>query len=459
MTQNDADRVSLSTPTRTLRDDTLIAFLSDTHIGGDPGHDIFETPRELTELLEELSAHGGPVELVLSGDFFDFLEIGDVPNGENRASVTISRPEYRNLFNALRDFGAGQRVIYLPGNHDAEVWWNPAVQKTLREERLVDEFALSYAARFESVAERVIYCEHGNQFDPANIITDYEDPLDTPFGDHIVTDLTRGLVAAGRITRSLDLRDLNKVFPLVTIPEWVVGRFFYDLLGRVVTYLLLPLIVGYAAYWIVEYLLTVTQDGSASWLRTLLAEIATDASLLVIAFALFFLAVRRTAARAVSSVSSRLPGHRQGVRSPHVPEQEIRDLLRTDRRPPMNADLPGRKIDVFVSGHTHAPSLSEFRREKDDAVVVNSGCWLRQLQPIKAHFRSPPVFVPKFVQTHVRVYLGASGVRVELWEHPKPARVRLRVAERIAILGRLPAQPSEDAEPRIGVSRELQSVG
>jgi UDP-2,3-diacylglucosamine pyrophosphatase LpxH len=70
-------------------------------------------------LLEELSAHGGLVELVLSGDFFDFLEIGDMLNGENRASVTISRPEYRKLFNALRDFAAGQRVINLPGNHDA----------------------------------------------------------------------------------------------------------------------------------------------------------------------------------------------------------------------------------------------------------------------------------------------------------------------------------------------------
>jgi hypothetical protein len=123
----------------------------------------------------------------------------------------------------------------------------------------------------------------------------------------------------------------------------------------------------------------------------------------------------------------------------------------------MNADLPGREIDVFLSGHTHAPSLSEIRREKDDAVVVNSGCWLRQLQPIKAHFREPPVFVPKFVQTHVRVSLSDSSVRVELWEHPKPARVRLRVAERIAILARLPAQPAEDASPRLRASGELQS--
>jgi UDP-2,3-diacylglucosamine pyrophosphatase LpxH len=167
---------------RTLQDHTLIVFLSDTHIGGDEGHDIFESPEELTALLEELSAHGAPVELVLAGDFFDFLEIGEVPNAENRASVTMSRPEYRKLISALRTFtaGEGHRVIYLPGNHDAEVWWNPAIQTTLREEGLVEDFALSYAASFESVPEQVVYCEHGNKFDPANTIRDYEDPLDTP---------------------------------------------------------------------------------------------------------------------------------------------------------------------------------------------------------------------------------------------------------------------------------------
>jgi UDP-2,3-diacylglucosamine pyrophosphatase LpxH len=445
MTQSTRDRPSPPARTRVLRDDTLITFLSDTHIGGDEGHDIFESPEELTALLEELSTHGDSVELVLSGDFFDLLEIGDLPDGENRAAVTISRPEYRTLFSALRAFarGEGHRVIYLAGNHDAEVWWNPAVQKTLRKERLVDEFALSYAARFESVPKRVIYCEHGNQFDPANTQRDYEDPLDTPLGDHIVTDVTRRIVPQGRITRSFDLRDVNKVYPLATIPEWVVGRFFYDLLGRVVTYLLLPLIVGYAAYWAVEYLLTLAHDGSASFSfwesyltfpgpQVLFAEIVTDASLLVIAFGLFFLAVRRTAARSLSSFSLGSPGHRQGIPSPRVLEQEIRGLLTTDWQPPMCRDLSGREIDVFVSGHTHAPSLSEIGRENGDAaIIVNSGCWLRQLQPIQAHFRGPPVFVSRFVQTYVRVFLSDSGVCVELWEHPKPARVRLRAAERI----------------------------
>ncbi len=126
----------------------------------------------------------------------------------------------------------------------------------------------------------------------------------------------------------------------------------------------------------------------------------------------------------------------------------------------MRRDLEGRGIDVFVSGHTHAPSLSELQRENGDAaIVVNSGCWLRQLQPVRAHFRGPPVFVPKFVQTHVRVSLSGSSVSVELWEHPKPSRVQLRAVERIAILGRQPAQPAEDAEPRVRASGNLQAAG
>jgi hypothetical protein len=33
---------------RTLQDEALIVFLSDTHIGGDEGHDIFESPEART---------------------------------------------------------------------------------------------------------------------------------------------------------------------------------------------------------------------------------------------------------------------------------------------------------------------------------------------------------------------------------------------------------------------------
>jgi hypothetical protein len=74
-------------------------------------------------MLLTVDAHPGPVELVLAGDFFDFLRIARTPGGEDRASATIDRPEYRELFATLARFAAGEAhtVIYLPGNHDADI--------------------------------------------------------------------------------------------------------------------------------------------------------------------------------------------------------------------------------------------------------------------------------------------------------------------------------------------------
>jgi hypothetical protein len=43
-----------------LPDETLLVFLSDTHIGGASGSDIFRSAAELTMLLEELRHHEGP---------------------------------------------------------------------------------------------------------------------------------------------------------------------------------------------------------------------------------------------------------------------------------------------------------------------------------------------------------------------------------------------------------------
>ncbi|HXZ77607.1 MAG TPA: hypothetical protein VEH31_42980, partial [Streptosporangiaceae bacterium] len=51
-----------------LPDDTLLVVLSDAHIGGVAGSEIFQSAAELTALLQYLNHHQGPVELVLAGD-------------------------------------------------------------------------------------------------------------------------------------------------------------------------------------------------------------------------------------------------------------------------------------------------------------------------------------------------------------------------------------------------------
>jgi hypothetical protein len=87
--------------------------------------------------------------------------------------------------------------------------------------------------------------------------------------------------------------------------------------------------------------------------------------------------------------------------------------------------------------------------------MVNSGCWLRQLQPVSPHLKGPPVFVSKFVLTHVRVFVQGSSLRVELWEHPKPAEQRLTRVERLLSWGRRPPQPAADSKPYVRKASSL----
>jgi hypothetical protein len=45
---------------RRLSDNTMLVFLSDTHIGGDPGVNIFESAPELAAWFEEMSERDAP---------------------------------------------------------------------------------------------------------------------------------------------------------------------------------------------------------------------------------------------------------------------------------------------------------------------------------------------------------------------------------------------------------------
>jgi UDP-2,3-diacylglucosamine pyrophosphatase LpxH len=453
---------------RTLSDDTLVVFLSDSHIGGDEGRDIFETPDDLASLFESLERHDGPVELVLAGDFFDFLRIPQVPEGANRASATTARGEYRDLFGALRRFAAGEArtVVYLPGNHDAEMWWNDDIQSHLRDQGLVHEFALTYVAAFESVPDRTIYCEHGNQFDPANAKHDYDDPFDKPLGDYVVSELAPRLAAGGTIG-GLHLRDVDRIFPLATIPDWASGRLFYELATQTFRWLLLPLLIAYMGYELIAYALgaggALDLPAGIGVRRILFVEIGVDIVFLLLISGLFLFAVRRTVTGARPLVHMRLPRSAEREAGAGASEhesgdtvEEIRTRLERHEPPPLAGDLEG-EIAVFVSGHTHAPSMTEFAgRDGWRGALVNSGCWLRQLHPVAAHLGAPPVYVGRFVQTHVRVYRIEDGMEVELWEHPRPSPREVRPAERFAAAGRMPTEPQPGEAPRV---RESMSAG
>jgi UDP-2,3-diacylglucosamine pyrophosphatase LpxH len=452
-----------------IADDTLLVFVSDVHIGGADGSDIFESPGELEALIRDAGRHAGPVELVLAGDFLDLLRLGDPDHrGEaaDHVAATLHRPEYRDLFATLRAFAAepGHRVTYLPGNHDAEMWSNPGVRRALAEAGLVDRFALSYAAAFASTPERLVYCEHGNQFDPANALVDYDNPLDTPLGSHIVTDMVRPIGSGLPITERIDLRNVSFVFPLMAIPEWIAGRIFYQILSRLLRWLVVGVVVAVvvaalaAAVWGVDDTL-----GAGG---TVLAEAAIAAAVLIFVFALFFLLSRSAMEHAgrfwFQDAQHRVAEHRHGRAERERTERSIRDTIAEDRPLPLASSVTGGEIAVFVSGHTHAPGLTPVTRpDGRQMVIVNTGCWLRQLQPVRAWLGAPAVYVPTFVRTHVRVRLGSGAdpesgrVTVELWNHPSRAERKLLWVERAAIVRRLPGEPDTDAGPALVARHEL----
>jgi hypothetical protein len=78
---------------------------------------------------------------------------------------------------------------------------------------------------------------------------------------------------------------------------------------------------------------------------------------------------------------------------------------------------------------------------------VNTGCWLRQLQPVTPWLAAPAVYVPAFVRTHVRVRSIDGALTVELWNHPSPVAGTLSWIERVLIAGRSRGQPATGTGP------------
>jgi hypothetical protein len=189
-------------------------------------------------------------------------------------------------------------------------------------------------------------------------------------------------------------------------------------------------------------------SGGSRALRSVLIEATYGVTVLAFALVVVFLISRRTTLDVITTLASRFPWLAPGSERRRE-EVAIRQLLEEVRPPPMAGDMPSSELAVSVSGHTHAPAMSELvRADGSSMVIVNTGCWLRQLQPVPAWVSGPPVFVPAYVHSHVRVRWTPAGVSVELWDHPRPAERRLPWIERVAIAGRMPRQPAA-AQPRL----------
>ena len=121
---------------------TRTFVISDLHLGGrppdeqgGPAFQLCSSYRELADFIRWTStqSHGGRLELVINGDFVDFLaedSLGAKPWDASEDEVVAkldliverTRVGGRGPFDALREFSsADRRVVILLGNHDVEL--------------------------------------------------------------------------------------------------------------------------------------------------------------------------------------------------------------------------------------------------------------------------------------------------------------------------------------------------
>lgn len=167
------------------------AIVSDLHVGDAGLLEDFVFEAEFCRFLAHLSSQAGPTgrpaELIINGDFFDFLQIAPLRAGpiqDVADKLVRAHKGHQHLFTELAAFVRdGHRLVIIPGNHDIELS-EAAIQWALRQELFSNDEASQARIIFpdEQLPEHFtgrsrgsfvyrlpgVYIEHGNQFDPFN---------------------------------------------------------------------------------------------------------------------------------------------------------------------------------------------------------------------------------------------------------------------------------------------------
>jgi UDP-2,3-diacylglucosamine pyrophosphatase LpxH len=169
-------------------------IISDLHVGDGTGSDDFvDHNQQLAGFLKEQEStqagRSGDIELIINGDFLEFVQV--YPEGytlqssefwcseqESEAKLTKIINGHGGVFETLARFvKAGNRVTVFPGNHDVDLCW-PAVQKAIRGRVpgvLIEKQQLVYK-RYGGRLQ----ISHGHLFpdiDPANGFVHWQSPV------------------------------------------------------------------------------------------------------------------------------------------------------------------------------------------------------------------------------------------------------------------------------------------
>ncbi|MGF6789735.1 metallophosphoesterase family protein [Paraburkholderia tuberum] len=165
-----------------------VYVISDLHLGGTPGFQIFGSASELAWLINDLARRDPEKEiaLVINGDFIDFLAEPNAtyfdPDGAvaKLERIALQDPTFRPVFDAFPVFlqQARRRLIVNLGNHDLELalpWVRERLKQILTKDAPLSSgaharlhFVFDGSGVHCDVGGQSVLCVHGNEVDRWN---------------------------------------------------------------------------------------------------------------------------------------------------------------------------------------------------------------------------------------------------------------------------------------------------
>jgi len=199
-----------------------------------------------------------PVELVLNGDIFDFDSVMTIPpdlplkvsflerlrglNSEERKSRIKMRmilDAHPIWMSALREFIlAGNKVIFVIGNHDMELHW-PQVRQDLLNHLDIPESSRS-SVRFCEwfyISNQDTLIEHGNQYDAYCLCSNPIHPL-VRKGNKVIVRLPFGNLAGKFMVNGMGLMNPHATQSFIKSSAWEYLKFYYKYMMRTQPFLL-----------------------------------------------------------------------------------------------------------------------------------------------------------------------------------------------------------------------------
>ncbi len=187
-------------------------IISDCHLSAGPifegqinPYEDFRYDDEMCEMLEYFSSgkygEGAPVELVVAGDFFDFLNVpfeGEFEEAitERMALIKLDAilAGHPRVMAAFRAFASkpGKSITYLIGNHDADLFF-PQVRERITRAWDPDGAFPSERVRLVVDTDRIalapgVELRHGNQLEAGSYLN-FQKPLLTDYLDEPVLNI------------------------------------------------------------------------------------------------------------------------------------------------------------------------------------------------------------------------------------------------------------------------------